>query len=143
MPTRVIPNCIILGDGGYGVRHYFFTPLLNPLTQEEQLYNEAHIRTRNVIERTFGVCKRKFPVLAYGCRLKKETVLSIIIACAVLHNIARQMGEDEPPLPADINQHELQQLIEDGQIPEVNVIDNQRRGSEIRRNFITNFFGNL
>ncbi|KAJ3653046.1 hypothetical protein Zmor_018964 [Zophobas morio] len=121
------PNCIILGDGGYGVRHYFFTPLLNPHTQEEQLYNEAHIRTRNVIERTFGVCKRRFPVLAYG----------------FLHNIARQMGEDEPPLPADINQHELQRLIEDGQIPEVNVIDNQRRGSEIRRNFITNFFGNL
>ncbi|KAJ3655790.1 hypothetical protein Zmor_014903 [Zophobas morio] len=113
------PNCIILGDGGYGVRHYFFNPLLNPHTQEEQLYNEAHIRTRNVIERTFGVCKRRFPVLAYGCRLKKETVLSIIIACAVLHNIARQMGEDEPPLPADINQHELQRLIEDGQIPEV------------------------
>ncbi|KAJ3641434.1 hypothetical protein Zmor_027941 [Zophobas morio] len=97
---RIYPNCIILEDSGYPARCYFLTPLLNPQTQGEQLYNEAHIRTRNIIERTFGVWKRRFPILAYGCRLKQNTVLAVIIACAVLHNIARER-------PAEINQHEL------------------------------------
>lgn len=133
-----------IGDSGYPVRRYFLTPMLNPQTQGEQLYNEAHIRTRNVIERTFGVWKRRFPILAYGCRLKQDTVLAVIIACAVLHNIARERGEEDPPLPAEINQHELQQLIEAGNIPEVPAAINgrERRGAghEFRRSYITNFF---
>ncbi|XP_063913042.1 putative nuclease HARBI1 [Zophobas morio] len=141
---RIYPNCIILGHSGYPVRRYFLTPMLNPQTQGEQLYNEAHIRTRNVIERTFGVWKRRFPILAYGCRLKQDTVLAVIIACAVLHNIARERGEEDPPLPAEINQHELQQLIEAGNIPEVPAAINgrERRGAghEFRRSYITNFF---
>jgi hypothetical protein len=45
------------------------TPLLNPGTPAKQLDNESHIRTRNVAERLFGVLKRRFPILAYGCRL--------------------------------------------------------------------------
>lgn len=41
----------LLGDGGYEVKPYLMTPLLNPTTRSQQLYNESHIRTRNVIER--------------------------------------------------------------------------------------------
>jgi hypothetical protein len=71
---------IVLGDGGYPNKSYLFTPLLNPVTPPEQHYNESHIRTRNCIERCFGVLKRRFPVLAYGCRLKIETTMTIIVA---------------------------------------------------------------
>jgi hypothetical protein len=74
------PNALLLGDSGYPVRSYFFTPLTNPVTRAQQLYNESHIRTRNAVERLFGCWKRRFPVLAYGMRVTMKTILAVIIA---------------------------------------------------------------
>ncbi|KAK4887491.1 hypothetical protein RN001_003762 [Aquatica leii] len=85
------PNTVLLGDAGYMLRPYFLTPIANPNTQSERLYNESHIRTRNVVERMFGVWKRRFPVLAYGLRCKLTTSLTIVVAAAILHNIAVDM----------------------------------------------------
>ncbi|XP_031333815.1 putative nuclease HARBI1 [Photinus pyralis] len=81
-------NHLILGDSGYPLIKYLITPLLNPTTPGENRFNEAQIRTRNVIERAFGVWKRRFPVLALGLRLQLPTVQDIIMATAILHNIA-------------------------------------------------------
>lgn len=39
------------------------TPLLQTHNRAEELYNESQIRTRNVIERVFGVWKRRFPTI--------------------------------------------------------------------------------
>jgi hypothetical protein len=137
---------IVLGDGGYPNKSYLFTPLLNPLTPPEQHYNESHIRTRNCIERCFGVLKRRFPVLAYGCRLKIETTMTIIVATAVLHNLALSMDDvDPPPIPEELNKHELNRLIEDGQIPDVHYVANEPvgAGAQLRREFINNYFANI
>lgn len=79
-------DCTILGDSGYALSHYLLTPLANPITNAEKLY-ESQIRSRNVVERTFGTWKRRFPVLVFGLRLKMETTMSVIQSCAVLHNI--------------------------------------------------------
>lgn len=49
-----------------------------------------------MVERQYGVWKRRFPVLRLGMRLRVETVLTIIIATAVLHNIALQENEEIP-----------------------------------------------
>ncbi|KAK9738190.1 DDE superfamily endonuclease [Popillia japonica] len=76
------------------------TPLGNPRTQAEQLYNESQIRTRNPIERTFGIWKRRFPVLALGIRSKLCKVEAIVVATAVLHNMAILLNEDQPPVDA-------------------------------------------
>lgn len=104
------------GDSGYPLRNYFMTPLVNPVTQAEQRYNESLIRTRNGIERQIGLWKRRFPVIAYGIRLKLETIKTVIIATTVLHNIARNMNEPEPPIPEDIDVNELNYLIETANI---------------------------
>ncbi|XP_071581671.1 putative nuclease HARBI1 [Temnothorax nylanderi] len=79
---------VLLGDAGYPNLPYVMTPLLNPTTAAEHLYNEAQIRTRSKVERFFGIWKRKFPILMYGMRfLRIERTLTVIVATAVLHNI--------------------------------------------------------
>lgn len=53
-------NGILLGDSAYPSKSYLLTPLLNPGRRAEVLYNEAQIRTRNIVERLFGIWKRRF-----------------------------------------------------------------------------------
>jgi hypothetical protein len=72
-------------------------PLPNPQTPEEILYNESQIRSRNPIERIYGVWKRRFPILALGINTRLEKALPIIVACAVLYNILRRNGDPQPP----------------------------------------------
>ncbi|KAI4455387.1 hypothetical protein MML48_9g00011346 [Holotrichia oblita] len=112
---------LCLGDSGYPLKKYFLTPHPNPQTHGEILYNESLIRTRNMIERTIGIWKRRFPILAYGLRLKLETSLTTIIATSVLHNIAREMNEQEPLLPEEVNANEINYLIEMGQMLDLNI----------------------
>ena len=78
-------------------------PLKNPTTQAEQRYYRAHIATRNVVERQYGVWKRRFPVMSLGLRCKFENISNIIVATAVLHNIATAAREIEPPEDPEIN----------------------------------------
>jgi len=64
------------------------TPILNPETDEEIAYNNIHRRTRLIVERTFGLWKRRFPCLGRGLTTKLICSTTIIVACAVLHNLS-------------------------------------------------------
>ncbi|XP_049699813.2 putative nuclease HARBI1 [Helicoverpa armigera] len=96
-------NGIILGDSGYELTNYLLTPFQNPDTPTKTLYNESQIRTRNVIERCFGVWKRRFPVLSIGLRCRLPLAQDVIVACAVLHNLARSKNEEEPPVDPELH----------------------------------------
>lgn len=87
---------LLVGDSGYALKRYLLTPLGHVRTPAENLYNESQIRTRNPIERCFGVWKRRFPILALGIRLDQGMVQAVVVASAVLHNIAVHMGDETP-----------------------------------------------
>jgi hypothetical protein len=133
-------NGVLVGDSGYPIKPYLITPLLNVRNRAENLFNESQIRTRNVVERSYGVWKRRFPALAMGLRLKLDTTQAVVVATAVLHNIACNENEPEPP----VNEHE------EAAIEIVNNVgdddQNEIRGqanNNTRYNLINNYFGTL
>lgn len=75
---------------------------VDPQTIPEQNYNVAHIQTRNTIERSFGVLKRRYPGLSLGLRLKMDTNLAVIVACCVLHNMAILLKDENPPVDEEL-----------------------------------------
>ena len=63
-------NGILLEDGGYGCKPYLLTPLPATADEKQRRYNLSHVRSRNVIERCFGVIKQRFQCLLRGMLLK-------------------------------------------------------------------------
>lgn len=132
--TEQMNDGLLLGDSGYPVKKYLITPLLNPRNQVEQLFNESQIRTRNVVERCFGVWKRRFPNLSLGMRVKLTTVQDIIVATAVLQNICRLQLEREPPVDPEFNIPE--------EVHEANMANNGDRDNDdsVRNSLINDYF---
>ncbi|KAJ1212879.1 hypothetical protein NDU88_000522 [Pleurodeles waltl] len=80
-----------VGDSGYPNLSWLLTPVRNPRTRAEERYNEAHGRTKRVIERTFGLLKARFRCLHLtGGSLfySPKKVCQIIAACCMLHTLA-------------------------------------------------------
>ncbi|KAB0790609.1 hypothetical protein PPYR_14985, partial [Photinus pyralis] len=138
-------DAVLVGDSGYACNRYMMTPLDNCYTAAENLYNESQIRTRNPIERLFGVWKRRFPVTAVGLRVSVPNCFAIIVATIVLHNIAVGAGEQVPhdddelhlPAPWDV-------LLAQGQMgndPQVQAAPRRENPNHRwRRAIIDNYF---
>ncbi|KAF6207301.1 hypothetical protein GE061_018542 [Apolygus lucorum] len=99
--ANAFDNHLLVADSGYANTSYLVTPPLQVTTRAEELFNESLIRTRNPVERPYGVWKRRFPVLTLGLRLTLEATQAAIIATAVLHNIASGRNTTHPPQDPD------------------------------------------
>lgn len=93
-----------LGDAGYsntetvlvpykGTRYHLKEQRLSSLKPEtsKELFNLRHASLRNVIERIFGVLKRKYRILQTPSEYSIETQTRIIVACTGLHNYVRNI----------------------------------------------------
>ncbi|KAJ1194270.1 hypothetical protein NDU88_003559 [Pleurodeles waltl] len=56
-------NGLLVADQGYGIQPWIMTPFGNPSTAAERAYNDAHRRTRSIVERTFRILKSRFRCL--------------------------------------------------------------------------------
>ncbi|CAH0731066.1 unnamed protein product, partial [Brenthis ino] len=126
---------ILLGDSGYACTPYLFTPLLRTTTPQEERYNNAHISTRNTVERCFGLWKQRFRCSLRGLYCNIETAKTTIVACAVLHNIAIDMKEDVFQSGFDDNKANTQTSAAVALPVENNVRGNIRRRQFIERHF--------
>ncbi|KOB64686.1 Uncharacterized protein OBRU01_22752 [Operophtera brumata] len=128
-------------------RSYLMMPLDRVQRAEDTLYNESQLRTRNLIERLFGIWKRRFPVLALGMHVHLKNCLPIIIATAVLHNILRSKREECPPDDPDLElPAPWESIIEQGRIRQQTHADNGMEARDInpvRRKLINNYFKTL
>ncbi|VVC31658.1 Harbinger transposase-derived nuclease domain [Cinara cedri] len=112
-----IKKGVLVGDIYFPQRNYLMTPIENPhtiidlptsITEADIFnYNESLIHTISIAQSTHDAWKCRFPILAKGIDLSIASVQKIIIATAVLHNIACQ-GRDGIPRVSD----ETQLLIE-------------------------------
>lgn len=128
---------ILVGDSGYRNTMYMATPFLNAETNLQNLYNESQTRTRNVVERQYGVLKRRFSVLSTGMKVRMETVQMIIVACAVLHNIAIDAREEVPPVEID----GFEEMLDRAYIPVA--VPRSRGNSCVRDILLANHFAHL
>lgn len=69
------------------------TPFPVPSTPAQVKFNNAHAKTRVTIEQTFGILKRRFSCLHSGLRTSPEKACTIVLACAVLHNIGIDIND--------------------------------------------------
>lgn len=139
-------DAFLLADSGYMNRPYIMMPLENPTTPEEILYNESQIRSRNPIERLFGVWKRRFPVLALGMQIQLKNCLPVIVATGVLHNILIKAKEDLPLDDPDlVLPKPWEELIQQGRIRENrnNAHATVRDINPVRRRIINDYFKSL
>jgi hypothetical protein len=93
--NRPFPGAVVLGDSAYALREWLITPFPGNPDGAKLRFNNAHIRTRNTIERCFGILKNRFLALKSILRVRNmELAAKIIICAAVLHNLCITHGDD-------------------------------------------------
>ena len=126
----------LLGDSGYPLRPYLFTPVANPGDVHQEDFNEAHRLARCVVERTIGRWKLRFRCLhksGGGLQFSPAKSCAVICVTAMLHNIAAKAGAviGEPEEEEDGDEEEPFQ----DDLPQ-----NYVAGFESRRRVIETFF---
>ncbi|CAN1845418.1 hypothetical protein LINPERHAP1_LOCUS37839 [Linum perenne] len=61
----------------------------------EELFNYRHSSLRNVIERCFGVLKRRWPILKMMCNYSFSKQTDIVLACCAIHNFIRMHAQGD------------------------------------------------
>ena len=116
-----------LGDGGYalastclppfrGVRYHlkeFQASNAGGPRNAKELFNLKHTSLRNVVERSFGVIKKRFPILVVTPSFNFQYQCELVSCCVLIHNFIRrnQLYLDEfdrkDEIALDVNDYDL------------------------------------
>jgi hypothetical protein len=66
-----------------------------PATKEEY-FNMKHAAAQNVVERAFGVVKKRFAILRSASYYPIRTQCRIVTACCLLHNLIKKEMPNDP-----------------------------------------------
>lgn len=86
-----------------------------------------------VVERAFGLWKRRFPCLSRGLGLRLITSTTVVVACAILHNMALEFNDELPE--DDFGFEEID--VNDPEPPHWQPLD----GFAVREDLIRKLFG--
>lgn len=91
-----------LGDAGYSLTRWCLTPYRGVLyhlrewiagpggpQNAKELFNLRHAQLRNIIERVFGVVKKRFAILSYMHSYPFPFQVQIVLCCFMIHNFIR------------------------------------------------------
>jgi len=115
-----------------GVRYHLKEYARRGPQKPRELFNLRHSSLRNVIERTFGVLKKRFPIIASGTEphYPLETMTDIVLSCCILHNFLR--GSDNDEYLIDEVDRELMEHANETGNAQVDRDDDYRVGCNIR-----------
>ncbi|OAV89880.1 hypothetical protein PTTG_28493 [Puccinia triticina 1-1 BBBD Race 1] len=98
-----------LAQNVLGVVHACNSFVFRPETKEE-LYNLRHSMMQNVVERTFGTWKKRFPILVHPLEYSLKTQRDLVIVLDA--NECAPTGEDDPPPDEDDEEEVLSRARE-------------------------------
>ncbi|KAL2337663.1 hypothetical protein Fmac_012109 [Flemingia macrophylla] len=119
-----------------GVRYHLKEYSRRGPQNPRELFNHQHSSLRNVIKRTFGVLKKRFPIIASGTgpHYSFDTMTNIILACCILHNFLRGVDNDDSLL-AEVDRELMEEDVDtmSTQVRE----EDYREGSNLRDSIAT------
>ena len=80
---------------------YYHPELLDRPQNYKELYNLRHSQARNIVERIFGVAKKRFAILRESNEYPILTQAKIVSACGVTHYFIRTFDPDDMPDPVE------------------------------------------
>ncbi|XP_057745356.1 uncharacterized protein LOC130963240 [Arachis stenosperma] len=133
-----------LGDAGFmlkhelitlyrSVRYYLKEYARRGPENEKELFNLHHASLKHVIERSFGVLKKRFAIITSGTEphYDFETMTEIVLACCILHNFL--MGVDpDPHLIAQVDRELQENNPEEDEVVRHEQDEDYRRGAILR-----------
>ena len=96
-----------------GVRYHLKEYSMRGPQNAKELFNHQHASLRNVIERSFEVLKKRFPIIAGVIEpyYSFEIMTDIVLACCILHNFLMGVDIDES-LIVEVDQELIQRDID-------------------------------
>ena len=89
-------GCYFLGDSAFPLLGWLVTPFKDygNLSRNQRLFNVCHSKSRQVIERSFGLLKVRFRRLLRFDASDIKLIINTILSACVLHNICIKMNEE-------------------------------------------------